>query len=277
MLPDLLAGIRKLVGDRRVTVVFDRGGYSPKLFVQILAAGFDLLTYRKGRWRKIPRRKFCRSQAIIDGQGVDYMLADQEVRLLGGKLRLRQVTRLTDDHQTPVLTSRRDLDAVEVAYRMFERWRQENFFKYMREEFLLDALVDYEVEPDDPDRDVPNPKWTRADEKLKAVRTRIAELQHAHFVAKVTESAGAKTKLDKAALAKAILAETYRAMRLHDQRERIPRRVPVSKATDEEVIKLATQKKHLTNVIKLVAYQPRASLSACSSPTTGVRSTKAER
>jgi hypothetical protein len=22
---------------------------------------------------------------------------------------------------------------------MFERWRQENFFKYMREEFLLDA------------------------------------------------------------------------------------------------------------------------------------------
>jgi hypothetical protein len=24
---------------------------------------------------------------------------------------------------------------------MFERWRQENFFKYMREEFLLDALL----------------------------------------------------------------------------------------------------------------------------------------
>jgi hypothetical protein len=35
------------------------------------------------------------------------------------------------DHQTPVLTSRRDLSAVEVAYRMFERWRQENFFKYI--------------------------------------------------------------------------------------------------------------------------------------------------
>jgi hypothetical protein len=33
---------------------------------------------------------------------------------------------------------------------MFERWRQENFFKYMREEFLLDALVDYRIEPEDP-------------------------------------------------------------------------------------------------------------------------------
>jgi hypothetical protein len=32
---------------------------------------------------------------------------------------------------------------------MFERWRQENFFKYMREEFLLDALIDYQIEPED--------------------------------------------------------------------------------------------------------------------------------
>jgi len=50
---------------------------------------------------------------------------------------------LCDDgrHQTQIITSRWDLRDVEVAYRMFERWRQENFFKYMREEFLLDALV----------------------------------------------------------------------------------------------------------------------------------------
>jgi len=39
-----------------------------------------------------------------------YVLADQEVRLLKGQLRLRQVTRLMDNgHQTPILTSRRDL------------------------------------------------------------------------------------------------------------------------------------------------------------------------
>ena len=260
MLPDLLAGIRNLVGDRRVTVVFDRGGYSPKLFVQILAANFDILTYRKGRWRKVARGKFKHQQMVIDGQDIGYDLADQEVRLLGGKLRLRQVTRLKDDHQTPVLTSRRDLDAVEIAYRMFERWRQENFFKYMREEFLLDALVDYEVEPDDPERDVPNPKWREADNKLKQVRAHIDELQRAHFVAKLTEGAGAQSKVDKRAIAKMLLAEIQRATRLHDQRERIPRRVPVSKTTDEEILKLGTQRKHLTNVIKLVAYQAESEL-----------------
>jgi hypothetical protein len=30
---------------------------------------------------------------VIDGECIGYDLADQEVRLLGGKLRLRQVTR----------------------------------------------------------------------------------------------------------------------------------------------------------------------------------------
>jgi hypothetical protein len=99
-----------------------------------------------------------------------------------------------------------------------------------------------------------------ADKKLKQVRTRIAELQQAHFAAKLTEEAGAESKVDKTVLAKALLAEIQRAARLHDRRERIPRRVPVSKTTDQEILKLATQKKHLTNVIKLVAYQAEGEL-----------------
>jgi transposase len=131
MLPKLLDEVRSLVGERRVTVVFDRGGWSPELFAALIAAGFDLLTYRKGRFRHLPRRCFETRTAVLDGQSVTYRLADQGIRLLGGRLRLRQVTRLTDHgHQTPIVTSRRDLSAIEVAYRMFERWRQENFLTY---------------------------------------------------------------------------------------------------------------------------------------------------
>jgi hypothetical protein len=69
---------------------------------------------------------------------VSYELHDQPVRFLKGKLRLRQITRLCDTgHQTQVITNRTDLRDIELAWRMFERWRQENFFKYMREEFLI--------------------------------------------------------------------------------------------------------------------------------------------
>jgi hypothetical protein len=108
---------------------------------------------------------------------VCYALADQGVRLLAEKPRLRQVTRLREDnHQTPVLTSRRDLSVVEVAFRMFEHRRQENFFKYVREEYALDALVDYGVVPDNPARDVPNPRRIDITSKLRQPRTEYERL-----------------------------------------------------------------------------------------------------
>jgi transposase len=100
MLPGILNQVRGLVGQRRVTVVFDRGGYSPKLFQQIMATGFDLLTYRKGRYPRIPRSHFGLHTARCEGRKISYVLADQEVRLLKGKLRLRQVTRrMENGHQ----------------------------------------------------------------------------------------------------------------------------------------------------------------------------------
>lgn len=43
-----LPDIRRIVGDdRRVLVDFDRGGWSPALFADLFAAGFDVLTWRK--------------------------------------------------------------------------------------------------------------------------------------------------------------------------------------------------------------------------------------
>ena len=63
ILPGILAEVRELVGERRVTVVFDRGGWSPKLFARLLADGFDLLTYRKAPYRPVPLGRFRRHQA----------------------------------------------------------------------------------------------------------------------------------------------------------------------------------------------------------------------
>jgi hypothetical protein len=79
--------------------------------------------------------------------------------------------------QTNVITSRWDLRDIDVAYRMFERWRQENFFKYMREEFLLDALVDYQIEAEDPTRTIPNPERRALDKEIRAARADVARLK----------------------------------------------------------------------------------------------------
>jgi len=167
--PHLLREVRGAVGERRVTIVFDRGGWSPKLFHWMIEEGFDILTYRKGKGPRIHERRFVRRRAKLDGRWVSYDLHDQPVRFLKGKLRLRQITRLCDNgHQTQVITNRSDLRDIELAWRMFERWRQENFFKYMREEFLLDALVDYRIEPEDPTRTIPNPERRALDKQIRS-------------------------------------------------------------------------------------------------------------
>jgi transposase len=267
MLPGILQAVRALVGERRVTVVFDRGGYSPKGFQRILDAQFDLLTYRKGPFRRIARKHFQEQRATIQGQAVSYRLADQHVRLLRRTLRLRQVTRLAEDgHQTPILTSREDLSAVEVAYHMFGRWQQENFLKYQREEYALDALVEYAVEPDDPTRQVPNPAWAALDTQVRQAWAQVDRLQAEYGLEALTNleqvrrtMRGFKTAQGK--LGQQIWRALQKAIALAAKRDKLPRRIPVQLLVPAEpVVKLAPERKHLTNLVKMVAYQAESAL-----------------
>jgi prepilin-type processing-associated H-X9-DG protein len=272
MLPGMLQQIRALVPRRRLTVVFDRGGFSPKLFQQIITTGFDLLTYRKGRYPRIPLKRFHPCRTTLGGEVSSYQLADQEVRLLKGRLRLRQVTRRMDNgHQTPILTSRRDLPAAQVAYRMFDRWRQENFFKYLREEYALDALAEYAAVPDDPTREVPNPAWVATDAKLRQAYACLDRLQAEYGLEAFTNleqrrrsMRGFKTAHGK--LGQKIWSAWQKVEQLTKRRTTIPRRVPVQMITEEAVVKLAPERKHLTNLIKMVAYQSEGELLRLAAP-----------
>jgi transposase len=271
-LPKVLRQVREVVGDRRVTIVFDRGGWSPKLFAAMIKDGFDILTYRKGRSRRINEQRFTRRRAKLDGRWVSYFLHDQPVRFLKGKLRLRQVTRLCDDgHQTQVLASRWDLRDIEVAYRMFDRWRQENFFKYMREEFLLDALVDYHVEPDDPTRTIPNPERRALDKEIRAARADLTKIEREYGAAAADNSAQRRPtmrgfKIAHSKLGKQLHAARARVARLFEKRRNVLKRVEIRDLSKPAVVKLATERKHLTDIIKLIAYQAESDLLAMLRP-----------
>jgi transposase len=271
-LPRLLREVRDLVGARRVTIVFDRGGWSPKLFGTMIKDGFDLLSYRKGRCRRINERRFIARRADLDGRWVDYLLHDQPVGFLKGKLRLRQVTRLCDDgHQTQVITSRWDLRDIEVAYRMFERWRQENFFKYMREEFLLDALVDYQIEPEDPTRTIPNPERRALDKDIRAARVDLAKLEREYGAAAADNAEQRQPtmrgfKIAHSRLGKQLRTARARVAQLFEQRRDVPKRVEVRDLNERALVKLATERKHLTDIIKMVAYQAESDLVALLRP-----------
>jgi transposase len=270
--PRLLREVRELVGERRVTIVFDRGGWSPKLFRTMIKGDFDVLTYRKGKRRQINEARFVRRRAKLDGQRVSYLLHDQAVRFLKGKLRLRQVTRLCENgHQTQVITSRWDLRDIEVAYRMFDRWRQENFFKYMREEFLIDALVDYRIEPQDPTRTVPNPRRRALDKQIRAARTDLAKLEREYGAAAADSTEQDRRtmrgfKIAYSRLGKQLRAARARLAKLLEQRRNLPKRVEIRDLSEKAVVKLATERKHLTDLIKMVAYQAESDLLALLRP-----------
>lgn len=269
MLLPILEELRPLFSARRrLTVVFDRAGWSPKLFRQIVAMGIDVLTYRKGKCRRVAEKRFVPCEVRVDGRRVAYLLHDQPVRFLKGTFRLRQVTRLTAEtgHQTAILTSRWDLRPVMVAYRMFERWRQENFFKYMREEFLIDTLTDYQVEPDDPNRLVANPARKVADKHVRKARLDLARLLEAYGATAVDYLEGRTPTMraftqEERPIHREVQAATDRLATLVARRKGLPTRIPLSQApAAAEAVKLSTERKHLTNVLKMVAFQAEGAL-----------------
>ena len=178
---ELLPQIRMLADDeRRVTLIFDREGWSPKTFRTWTQAGFDVITYRKGRYRDWQRRCFKAVTVERCGRTVKYLLAERIVPVSMG-FRMREIRRLCNGgHQTSVVTTRRGLSTETVALRMFSRWQQENFFRYMRHEFSLDHLPTTAVEPADPARPVPNPAVKEKKRELGQVTAQLATAEQAY-------------------------------------------------------------------------------------------------
>ncbi len=266
MLPVVLDEVRSLIGDRRVTVVFDRGGWSQKLFKKLIADGFDILTYRKGKFRRVAKKHFSVHEGTIDGKQMRYTLADREVRFLNQTLRLRQVTRLADDgHQVGIVTSRRDLSALEVVYRLTERWRQENFFKYLRQEYALDALVDYSTEPADEQRTVPNPERRKVAAEIRKAYAELNQLAAEYGVEALSNQESVRRtmrgfKIANAPLSNAIVEQMDRIITMEKRRAKMPTRIPVKEVVDGPVVKLGVERKHLTDLFKMVAYQAECDL-----------------
>ena len=147
----------KRLSDGRVTLVFDREGWSPKSFEKWFKAGVDVITYRKGKYDPWPEHCFVEIESQVRGKAVSYLLGERSIKIKKD-FWLRETRRLCDNgHQTSIISTRQDLDCEQIARRMFFRWNQENFFRYMREEYALDHMVTNAVEPADVERLVPNP------------------------------------------------------------------------------------------------------------------------
>ena len=263
------AQIRSLVGEEaRPTICFDRGGWSPKLFAKLSDAGFDVLTYRKEPLRLEPKSAFgLRVFTDALGRHHDYWLAERRVAISyrdkhkKRRVIMRQITRLDplSGHQTQVLTTRMGADAPLVAHLMFGRWCEENFFRYMRAHFALDALDSYATADEDPERLVTNPKRRAADKELQAARRSLAAAQSAQGKAAFSGRPadhelrqafqGAQAEVDG-------LAAAARAL---------PAKVALSEARPE-MVRLASERKRIMDAIRMAAYNAESALARLLAP-----------
>ena len=263
---EILPELRDLLGKRRVTLVFDREGWSPERFARWREEGFDVITYRKGPYDAWPERDFSEKRGRIDSGSVKYRLAEREFEPVKG-VPMREVRRLSEDgHQISIVTTNKHLGPVAIAYWMSSRWRQENFFRYMRHEFAIDHLCTYAVDPADPERTVPNPQRREKQKELASLRGELADLrqEYAERLENNPESQRRTVrgfKIANAELGRQIQALESRCQEIEEERRQLPQRVPVRNLVPEEkIVQLERERKTLTNVIKMAAYRAETAL-----------------
>jgi len=272
---DLLPALRDIAGPgARPVLCFDRGGWSPALFADITDAGFDLLAYRKNDAGKdipdLPEDAFSAAGWTgDDGREHAYDLADtttgvtiSEGEHKGRVLSLRQVTRRKpgDARQVHILTTRpaAALPAAGVLYRMTSRWREENYFRYGRAHFALDALDTYAVTAEDPARLVPNPAKKTAAAAVKTAKKTLASAEAARqekLAALRSPAPGTSVVITNEALAR-LDAPVQAARRDLDAAKTAARAVPAKIPLSEHnpgMVRLDTETKLITHAIRMAA------------------------
>lgn len=120
--------------------------------------------------------------------------------------------------------------------------------------------------PTTPERSVPNPARKALDKELGKARARWNKLKQTYGDASLDYMEGRTPTMRefKAAdqkIYQEIQEAAARVAELAAQQKSLPPRVPLAEARpDQDLVKLSTERKHLTNVLKLVAYQIESDL-----------------
>lgn len=126
-------------------MVFDREGYSPAFLATMKRRRIACLTYHKYPGADWPEDEFFSTEVrLASGARTTIELGERGTRLSNG-LWVREFRKrnATTGHQTAFLASDYRAAGAVLAPAMFGRWSQENFFRYMRQSYNLDGLIDY--------------------------------------------------------------------------------------------------------------------------------------
>ncbi len=164
------------------------------------------------------------------------------------------------------MTTNQNIEEIFVAIRMFSRWTQENFFRYMGIEFDFDHLCTYDVEPADPERLVTNPDRKEKKKELEKLRKEYNKNVKKLGDAAIKNNDNKHSEMSKFKTANSEIMQTIKDLDIKcaDLIEIIsdmPEKVAIKEIMDEDkIVKLETGRKIFTDLIKMIAYRSETSL-----------------
>ena len=248
------------------TLVFDREAYEPKWFKKLWDDHqVAVISYRKNVREKWDEKLFNTTETELYNNTVTMRLCEMGTQLSG--CWFREIRKLSDNgHQTAIVTTHPSLSVELVAARMFSRWAQENYFKYMGENFEFDRMVEYGTQAVDPKRTTPNPEYRQLTYQIKKNREKKARLEAKIF----TKLGDAKQDtIEKAMeniavssnLIEQVNGHTEAIRDLLKQRKGKPTHISLAEMPEEKRYdKLLTEGKKFKNAMLMIAYRAESAL-----------------
>lgn len=250
----------------RLSIVFDREGYSPSFFARMKEQRIAVLTYHKYPGEAWPEQEFREHQvSLVNGEQVSLQLAERGVRL-SNNLWVREVRQRSESGtQSSILSTDYHSDLSRVAAAMFARWCQENFFRYMRQHYNLDRLAEYGVEAIPDTTRVINPAWRQLDSQIRKqnglLSRQLVQFAQIQLPQELEPEQVEAYQLHKGQLQQAIEERRQHIELLKTQRKGLPKHIQIKELPEQDrFTQLRAEKKHFLDTIKLIAYRAETAL-----------------
>jgi hypothetical protein len=254
------------------TFVFDREAYEPAFFERLWTKyKIAVITYRKNVKDKWDINTFKRIDVKVLDQVINMDLCELNTKL-GGCL-MREIRRLgPSGHQTAIITTHPTIETRQVAGRMFARWSQENFFRYLIQDYDFDKMVSFGVETIDLEKTVVNPQYRKLNHQLKKLREKKQRIGSKFYPLVEQVMDGILEEMpeitDKQMQYKLLLEQYCQEenILLVERKKLQPRVTLAQMPLQERYNKLKTESKILMNVIKMICYRAESSVASLISP-----------
>ncbi|RLD65469.1 MAG: hypothetical protein DRI95_08670 [Bacteroidetes bacterium] len=254
-------------------LVFDREGYSPDFFYYLWQKRIAITTYKKNVKDKWDENEFLEYTGKLPfGTEKKIELAERGVLLQnkGSNKRIwaREVRkRSKSGHQTSIITTNYSLSIILIGLYMFARWSQENFFKYMMQDFGIDTLVSYFKEKISDTSILVNPEYRTLENLRKKLTSKLNRIKAKFSTLVLTDTPIENKKLEKYLTQKEELKTEIEQSqteieKVKKQKKDVPYKIQFSELPENERFdKVINQRKHFLDTVKLIAYRAETALS----------------